>query len=195
MSAIEEQVPDRRTKTRSRSRLYLPSSPTHITLAAGTTSSTHRRRQRIAIRLKDSQNTFALLTTFNEVDMTNLMKLRSECKDAFLEKHGVKLGLMSGFVKCSTVNKMLSVGKLKSLLSGRAVGSDLHWGWCRRVRGGIEQEQLDDLCSTVNKMLSVGKLKSLLSGRAVGSDLHWGWRRRVRGGIEQEQLDDLVNML
>ncbi|KAL0697637.1 hypothetical protein Bca4012_053759 [Brassica carinata] len=58
-----------------------------------------RLRKRVATRLKDSQNTFALLTTFNEVDMTNLMKLRSEYKDAFLEKHGVKLGLMSGFIK------------------------------------------------------------------------------------------------
>ena len=60
-----------------------------------------RLRQRIANRLKDSQNTFALLTTFNEVDMTNLMKLRSDYKDAFTEKHGVKLGLMSGFVKAA----------------------------------------------------------------------------------------------
>ncbi|XP_073099242.1 dihydrolipoyllysine-residue succinyltransferase component of 2-oxoglutarate dehydrogenase complex 2, mitochondrial isoform X2 [Elaeis guineensis] len=60
-----------------------------------------RLRKRVAMRLKDSQNTFAMLTTFNEVDMTNLMKLRSEYKDAFLEKHGVKLGLMSGFVKAA----------------------------------------------------------------------------------------------
>ncbi|KAK1391861.1 Dihydrolipoyllysine-residue succinyltransferase [Heracleum sosnowskyi] len=60
-----------------------------------------RLRKRVASRLKDSQNTFALLTTFNEVDMTNLMKLRSEYKDAFLEKHGVKLGFMSGFVKAA----------------------------------------------------------------------------------------------
>lgn len=60
-----------------------------------------RLRKRVATRLKDSQNTFALLTTFNEVDMTNLMKLRSEYKEAFLEKHGVKLGLMSGFVKAA----------------------------------------------------------------------------------------------
>ncbi|RWR86968.1 dihydrolipoyllysine-residue succinyltransferase component of 2-oxoglutarate dehydrogenase complex 2, mitochondrial-like protein [Cinnamomum micranthum f. kanehirae] len=58
-----------------------------------------RLRKRVATRLKDSQNTFAMLTTFNEVDMTNLMKLRSDYKDAFFEKHGVKLGLMSGFVK------------------------------------------------------------------------------------------------
>ncbi|CAL9048321.1 unnamed protein product [Musa banksii] len=60
-----------------------------------------RLRKRVATRLKDSQNTFALLTTFNEVDMTNLMKLRSEYKDAFAEKHGVKMGLMSGFVKAA----------------------------------------------------------------------------------------------
>ncbi|XP_059662435.1 dihydrolipoyllysine-residue succinyltransferase component of 2-oxoglutarate dehydrogenase complex 2, mitochondrial-like [Cornus florida] len=60
-----------------------------------------RLRKRVATRLKDSQNTFAMLTTFNEVDMTNLMKLRSDYKDAFLEKHGVKLGFMSGFVKAA----------------------------------------------------------------------------------------------
>uniref|UniRef100_A0A453HDA9 Dihydrolipoamide acetyltransferase component of pyruvate dehydrogenase complex n=1 Tax=Aegilops tauschii subsp. strangulata TaxID=200361 RepID=A0A453HDA9_AEGTS len=58
-----------------------------------------RLRKRIANRLKDSQNTFALLTTFNEVDMTNLMKLRTDYKDEFVKKHGVKLGLMSCFVK------------------------------------------------------------------------------------------------
>ncbi|XP_054797722.1 dihydrolipoyllysine-residue succinyltransferase component of 2-oxoglutarate dehydrogenase complex 1, mitochondrial-like [Prosopis cineraria] len=60
-----------------------------------------RLRKRVATRLKDSQNTFALLTTFNEVDMTNLMKLRADYKDVFVEKHGVKLGLMSGFVKAA----------------------------------------------------------------------------------------------
>ncbi|KAL0928398.1 hypothetical protein M5K25_000276 [Dendrobium thyrsiflorum] len=60
-----------------------------------------RLRKRIAARLKDSQNTFAMLTTFNEVDMTNLMSVRSDYKDAFFEKHGTKLGLMSGFVKAA----------------------------------------------------------------------------------------------
>ncbi|KAL9236606.1 hypothetical protein vseg_011252 [Gypsophila vaccaria] len=60
-----------------------------------------RLRKRVANRLKDSQNTFAMLTTFNEVDMTNLMKLRSDYKDSFVEKHGVKLGFMSGFVKAA----------------------------------------------------------------------------------------------
>ncbi|XP_054786789.1 dihydrolipoyllysine-residue succinyltransferase component of 2-oxoglutarate dehydrogenase complex 1, mitochondrial-like [Prosopis cineraria] len=60
-----------------------------------------RLRKRVATRLKDAQNTFAMLTTFNEVDMTNLMKLRADYKDVFVDKHGVKLGLMSGFVKAA----------------------------------------------------------------------------------------------
>lgn len=56
-------------------------------------------RQKIAERLKESQNTAAILTTFNEVDMTAVMALRSEYKDAFEKKHGAKLGFMSFFVK------------------------------------------------------------------------------------------------
>ncbi len=58
-----------------------------------------RLRQTIAKRLKDSQNTAAMLTTYNEVDMTEVMALRSEYKDLFLKKHGVKLGFMSFFTK------------------------------------------------------------------------------------------------
>ncbi|MEP1355903.1 MAG: 2-oxoglutarate dehydrogenase complex dihydrolipoyllysine-residue succinyltransferase [Tateyamaria sp.] len=58
-----------------------------------------RLRQTIARRLKDSQNTAAMLTTYNEVDMTEVMSLRSEYKDLFLKKHGVKLGFMSFFTK------------------------------------------------------------------------------------------------
>ncbi|QUJ76873.1 2-oxoglutarate dehydrogenase complex dihydrolipoyllysine-residue succinyltransferase [Sulfitobacter albidus] len=58
-----------------------------------------RLRQTIARRLKDSQNTAAMLTTYNEVDMTEVMELRNEYKDLFLKKHGVKLGFMSFFTK------------------------------------------------------------------------------------------------
>ena len=58
-----------------------------------------RLRQTIARRLKESQNTAAMLTTYNEVDMTAVMDLRNEYKDLFLKKHGVKLGFMSFFTK------------------------------------------------------------------------------------------------
>jgi 2-oxoglutarate dehydrogenase E2 component (dihydrolipoamide succinyltransferase) len=58
-----------------------------------------RLRQTIARRLKEAQNTAAMLTTFNEVDMGAVMALRNEYKDVFEKRHGVKLGFMSFFVK------------------------------------------------------------------------------------------------
>ncbi|MGR3322322.1 MAG: 2-oxoglutarate dehydrogenase complex dihydrolipoyllysine-residue succinyltransferase [Pseudooceanicola sp.] len=58
-----------------------------------------RLRQTIARRLKDAQNTAAMLTTYNEVDMTEVMALRSQYKDEFEKKHGVRLGFMSFFTK------------------------------------------------------------------------------------------------
>ncbi|WP_181349339.1 2-oxoglutarate dehydrogenase complex dihydrolipoyllysine-residue succinyltransferase [Thalassobacillus sp. CUG 92003] len=58
-----------------------------------------RRRQTIAKRLVEAQQSSAMLTTFNEVDMTNVMELRSQRKDAFLKKHDIKLGFMSFFTK------------------------------------------------------------------------------------------------
>ena len=62
-----------------------------------------RLRQTIAKRLKESQNTAAMLTTFNEVDMSELMSVRSAYKEQFEKKHGAKLGFMSFFVKACVV--------------------------------------------------------------------------------------------
>lgn len=61
-----------------------------------------RMRQRIATRLKDAQNTAAMLTTFQECDMGNLMEMRKKHQDAFTAKHGIKLGFMSAFVQAAT---------------------------------------------------------------------------------------------
>ncbi|WP_260482470.1 2-oxoglutarate dehydrogenase complex dihydrolipoyllysine-residue succinyltransferase [Sphingomicrobium flavum] len=58
-----------------------------------------RLRQTIASRLKEAQNTAALLTTFNDVDMTAVMEARAKYKDHFAKKHGIRLGFMSFFVK------------------------------------------------------------------------------------------------
>ncbi len=62
-----------------------------------------RLRQRIAERLKEAQNTAAMLTTFNEVDMTNLLATRKQYREAFEKKHGVRLGFMSFFAKAAIV--------------------------------------------------------------------------------------------
>lgn len=79
---------------------------TSSTPAASSSRSEHRvkmnrMRLRIAQRLKDSQNTAAMLTTFNEIDMSSIMAMRNKYKDAFLKKHGLKLSFMSAFIKAS----------------------------------------------------------------------------------------------
>merc|ERR1712142_943531 len=80
-----------------------PADPT--TEIAGTRSEhrvkMNRMRMKIASRLKEAQNTNAMLTTFNELDMSNIMQLRKENQDAFVKKHGIKMGFMSAFVKAS----------------------------------------------------------------------------------------------
>lgn len=58
-------------------------------------------RIRIAERLKEAQNSTAMLTTFNEIDMSGFMNIRKEIGDVFAKKHGIKLGFMSAFVKAS----------------------------------------------------------------------------------------------
>jgi len=79
-----------------------------------------RRRQTIAKRLVEAQHTAAMLTTFNEVDMTAVMNLRNERKDNFVDKHGVKLGFMSFFTKAV-------VGALKDfpLLNAEIQGNEI----------------------------------------------------------------------
>ncbi len=62
-----------------------------------------RLRQRIAQRLKDAQNTAAMLTTFNEIDMSAVMEVRNKYRDTFEKAHGVRLGFMSFFVKACIV--------------------------------------------------------------------------------------------
>lgn len=63
----------------------------------------NRMRLRIAERLKESQNAAASLTTFNEIDMSSLMSMRSKYKDEILKTHDIKLGFMSAFAKACTL--------------------------------------------------------------------------------------------
>ena len=76
-----------------------------------------RLRRTIATRLKEAQNTAAMLTTYNEVDMTNVMKMRADYKEAFEKKHGARLGFMSFFVKaCCTA--LMEVPEVNAEIDG-----------------------------------------------------------------------------
>ncbi len=98
-------------------------------------------RQTIARRLKDAQDTAAMLTTFNEVDMSAVMSLRSKYKDIFEKKHGVKLGFMGFFTKAIT-HALKEIPAVNAEIDGTdiiyknyahvgmAVGTDKA-SWCR----------------------------------------------------------------
>ncbi|MCM2343733.1 MAG: 2-oxoglutarate dehydrogenase complex dihydrolipoyllysine-residue succinyltransferase [Alphaproteobacteria bacterium] len=79
-----------------------------------------RLRQRVAQRLKEAQNTAAMLTTFNEVDMSAVMELRNAYKDVFEKKHGVKLGFMSFFAK-ATVQALKEFPAVNAEINGEDI--------------------------------------------------------------------------
>jgi 2-oxoglutarate dehydrogenase E2 component (dihydrolipoamide succinyltransferase) len=77
-------------------------------------------RATIARRLKESQNTAAILTTFNEIDMTNVMALRAEYKDEFEKKYGVRLGFMGFFIK-AVVSALKQIPAVNAEIDGDSV--------------------------------------------------------------------------
>jgi 2-oxoglutarate dehydrogenase E2 component (dihydrolipoamide succinyltransferase) len=79
-----------------------------------------RLRATIAKRLKDAQNTAAMLTTYNEVDMSGVMELRNTYKDIFEKKHGVKLGFMSFFVK-ACIHALKEIPEVNAEVDGQDV--------------------------------------------------------------------------
>lgn len=79
-----------------------------------------RLRATIAKRLKDAQNTAAMLTTYNEVDMSGVMELRNTYKDVFEKKHGVKLGFMSFFVK-ACIHALKEIPEVNAEIDGQDV--------------------------------------------------------------------------
>ena len=79
-----------------------------------------RLRQRVAERLKMAQDTAAMLTTFNEVDMTKVMAARSKYRDAFEQKHGVRLGFMSFFVK-AVVTALQEIPSVNAEIDGAEI--------------------------------------------------------------------------
>ncbi|MCF6197892.1 MAG: 2-oxoglutarate dehydrogenase complex dihydrolipoyllysine-residue succinyltransferase [Hyphomicrobiaceae bacterium] len=97
-----------------------------------------RLRQTIARRLKEAQNNAAILTTFNEVDMSAVMDLRSDYKELFLKKHGTKLGFMGFFVK-ACVTALREIPEVNAEIDGTDLiyKNYYHIGVAVGTKGGL----------------------------------------------------------
>jgi 2-oxoglutarate dehydrogenase E2 component (dihydrolipoamide succinyltransferase) len=97
-----------------------------------------RLRATIARRLKEAQNNAAILTTFNEVDMSSVMALRSQYKDLFLQKHGVRLGFMGFFVK-AVVTALREIPEVNAQIDGSDIvyKNYYHMGVAVGTPGGL----------------------------------------------------------
>ncbi len=121
-----------------------------------------RLRQTIARRLKDAQNTAAILTTFNEVDMSAVMDLRNEYKDLFLKKHGVKLGFMGFFVK-AVVTALREIPEINAEIDGTDLiyKNYYHVGVAVGTKGGLVVPIVRDA-----DRLSLAGVESTIAGLA-----------------------------
>lgn len=146
-----------------------------------------RLRKTIAQRLKDSQNTAAILTTFNEIDMTNVIALRQKYREEFEKKYGVKLGFMSFFVK-ATVDALKAIPAVNSEIDGDdiiykkyydigiAVGTEQ--GLVVPVLRGADRKSFSDVESEISVLG-----KKAREGKLAMSDLTGATFSITNGGV------------
>ena len=146
-----------------------------------------RLRQTIARRLKEAQNAAAMLTTFNEVDMTAVMALRNQYKDVFEKKHGVKLGFMSFFVK-ACVHALKQVPEVNAEIDGTDIIYKNHYDI--GVAVGTEQGLVVPVVRDADKMslpqieAKIGELgKRARDGKLAVEDLMGGTFTISNGGV------------
>ena len=146
-----------------------------------------RLRQTIARRLKEAQNSAAMLTTFNEVDMTEVMALRNAYKDVFEKKHGVKLGFMSFFVK-AVIHGLKQVPDVNAEIDGTDVIYKNHYDISVAV--GTEKGLVTPVVRDADEMSlagiekEIGNLgKKARDGQLSMDDLQGGTFTISNGGI------------
>jgi 2-oxoglutarate dehydrogenase E2 component (dihydrolipoamide succinyltransferase) len=146
-----------------------------------------RLRKTIAQRLKDSQNTAAILSTFNEIDMTNVMALRNSHRDEFEKKHGVKLGFMSFFVK-AVVSALKEVPSVNAEMEGDDIIYKHYYDI--GVAVGTEQGLVVPVVKSCDTLSFSGIEKEIVSlatrardGKLAMSDLTGGTFSITNGGV------------
>lgn len=146
-----------------------------------------RLRKKIAERLKESQNTAAILTTFNEVDMSNILAMRNQYKDSFEKKHGVKLGFMSFFVKAS-IMALKEIPAVNAEISGDEI---IYKNYCDiGVAVGTEQGLVVPILRNAEKLSFAGIEKTIgdygkkaREGKLTMADLTGGTFTISNGGV------------
>ena len=146
-----------------------------------------RLRQTIARRLKEAQNAAAMLTTFNEVDMSAVMAVRSQYKDVFEKRHGVKLGFMSFFVK-AVVHALKQVPEVNAEIDGTDLIYKNHYDISVAVgteKGLVTPVVRDaDLMSLAGVEKEIGALgKKARDGQLALEDLQGGTFTISNGGV------------
>ena len=146
-----------------------------------------RLRKRLAERLVEVQQTTAMLTTFNEVDMSRIMTLRSEYKDSFVQKHGVKLGFMSFFVK-AVVDGLKTVPDVNAFIEGDEIINNHYYdiGIAVSSEHGLVVPVIRDAdrLSVAGVEAAIGDLASKARDRTLGiADLQGAVFTITNGGI------------
>ena len=146
-----------------------------------------RLRKRIAERLKEAQNTAAMLTTFNEVDMTATMEMRARYQDSFTKKHGIKLGFMGFFVKAA-VEALKAYPAVNSEIDGDEVVYKHHYdiGVAVSTDQGlvvpvVRDAELMSLAEIEKKIADLGKRAR--DGKLAMEDLTGGTFTITNGGV------------
>ena len=146
-----------------------------------------RLRKTIAKRLKDSQNTAAILSTFNEVDMSAVIKCRKNYQESFKEKHGVKLGFMSFFVK-AVVAALKEIPAVNAEIDGDFLVYKNYYNI--GVAVGTEQGLVVPVVKNADKMSHAEIEKNIVSlgkkardGKLAMSDMQGGTFSITNGGI------------
>lgn len=146
-----------------------------------------RLRQTIATRLKEAQNTAAILTTFNDVDMSNVMSLRSDYKEIFQQKHDVKLGFMGFFVK-ATVAALQEIPAVNAEIDGADI---IYRHYCNiSVAVGTDKGLVTPVVRDADQMSiadiekSIGALgQKARDGKLAMDDLQGGTFTISNGGV------------
>lgn len=146
-----------------------------------------RLRKTIAQRLKDSQNTAAILTTFNEIDMSGVINLRQKYREEFEKKHGVKLGFMSFFVK-ATVEALKAIPSVNAEIDGDDIVYKNYYDI--GVAVGTEQGLVVPVVRSSDNLTFSGVEKEIVNlskkareGKLAMSDLTGGTFSITNGGV------------